>query len=108
MGYVINIDTGGTFTDGYVTGPAGSIRAKVDTTPHDLTVGILACIDRAAGLLEMSRPELLRQTDTVRFSTTIGTNTLINRSGAQDRAAAGSNARRFARGWTGRSASLRP
>ncbi len=81
MGYVINIDTGGTFTDGYVTGPAGSIRAKVDTTPHDLTVGILACIDRAAGLLEMSRPELLRQTDTVRFSTTIGTNTLINRSG---------------------------
>ena len=81
MGYVINIDTGGTFTDGYVTGPAGSIRAKVDTTPHDLTVGILACIDRAASLLEMSRPELLRQTDAVRFSTTIGTNTLINRSG---------------------------
>ena len=81
MGYVINIDTGGTFTDGYVTGPVGSIRAKVDTTPHDLTVGILACIDRAASLLEMSRPELLRQTDTVRFSTTIGTNTLINRSG---------------------------
>ena len=81
MGYVINIDTGGTFTDGYVTGPLGSIRAKVDTTPHDLTVGILACIDRAASLLEMGRVEMLRQTDTVRFSTTIGTNTLINRSG---------------------------
>ena len=81
MGYVINIDTGGTFTDGYVTGPAGSIRAKVETTPHDLTVGILACIDRAASLLKLGRPELLRQTDTVRFSTTIGTNTLITRSG---------------------------
>jgi hypothetical protein len=36
----IDLDTGGTFTDGYVSGARGAIRSKVDTTPHDLTEGI--------------------------------------------------------------------
>ena len=81
MTYVINIDTGGTFTDGFITDRTDSIRTKVETTPHDLTVGILACIDQGASLLGITRPELLRNTETVRFSTTLGTNSLINRSG---------------------------
>jgi N-methylhydantoinase A/oxoprolinase/acetone carboxylase beta subunit len=81
--YTIELDTGGTFTDGYVSSPERTVRAKVDTTPHDLTEGILACIDHAAAQLGLDRAGLLRRTEVVRLSTTIGTNTLINRSGAK-------------------------
>ncbi len=81
--YTIELDTGGTFTDGYVSSGDRAIRAKVDTTPHDLTEGILACIDHAAAQLGLDRAGLLRRTEVVRLSTTIGTNTLINRSGAK-------------------------
>ena len=81
MSYTINIDTGGTFTDGFIADQTISIRTKVETTPHDLTAGILACIDQGATFLGVTRPELLQNTETVRFSTTLSTNTLINRSG---------------------------
>src|SRR5207249_10366938 len=55
----------------------------VDTTPHDLTEGILRSIDQAASRLGTDRAGLLRQTDVVRLSTTVATNALINRSGAK-------------------------
>ncbi|MCR3721946.1 MULTISPECIES: hydantoinase/oxoprolinase family protein [Prauserella salsuginis group] len=79
--YTIEIDTGGTFTDGYVAGGDQVITAKADTTPYDLATGVLACVDRAAERLGMSRAQLLRLTEAFRLSTTVGTNTLINRSG---------------------------
>jgi N-methylhydantoinase A/oxoprolinase/acetone carboxylase beta subunit len=79
----IDLDTGGTFTDGFVSGAGGAIRSKVDTTPHDLTEGILGCLDDAASQLGLDRPQLLRRAEVVRLSTTVGTNTLINRSGAK-------------------------
>jgi N-methylhydantoinase A/oxoprolinase/acetone carboxylase beta subunit len=79
--FTINVDTGGTFTDVYVVGPIGVTSAKSDTTPHDLTVGILEAIRLAAERSAISRPELLAAIDTVRFSTTIGTNTLVTRTG---------------------------
>ena len=44
----VNIDTGGTFTDCYVAGPPGGITAKVDTTPYDLSVGVVESIRLAA------------------------------------------------------------
>jgi N-methylhydantoinase A/oxoprolinase/acetone carboxylase beta subunit len=81
--YTIELDTGGTFTDGYVSGGGEAVRSKVDTTPHDLTEGILRCIDQAASQLGTDRSGLLRQTDVVRLSTTVATNALINRSGAK-------------------------
>ncbi|PWJ54378.1 acetophenone carboxylase [Quadrisphaera granulorum] len=80
-GCTIEIDTGGTFTDGYVTAGDRVVTAKVDTTPYDLSTGVLACIDRAAERLGVTRADLLRATDAFRLSTTVGTNTLINRSG---------------------------
>ncbi|OGA11906.1 MAG: hypothetical protein A3D95_07245 [Betaproteobacteria bacterium RIFCSPHIGHO2_12_FULL_69_13] len=83
MGYTIDIDTGGTFTDCYVGGEGGVVLAKADTTPHDLSQGVLACIERAAGRLGLTRRALLQRCDVVRLSTTVGTNTFINRSGAQ-------------------------
>lgn len=81
--FTIELDTGGTFTDGYVSSGSRAIRSKVDTTPHDLTEGILRCIDQAASEIGIDRGGLLRRTDVVRLSTTVSTNTLINRSGAK-------------------------
>jgi N-methylhydantoinase A/acetophenone carboxylase len=41
MGFTIDIDTGGTFTDGLFTSGTEIKRVKVDSTPHDLTVSWL-------------------------------------------------------------------
>lgn len=79
--YTIEIDTGGTFTDGYVTADGQVIVAKADTTPFDLSVGVLECLNHAAQQLGLSRAEMLRDTAILRLSTTVGTNTLINRDG---------------------------
>lgn len=80
-GYTIDVDTGGTFTDCYVTGAGFAVVAKADTTPHDPTQGVLNSIAIAAQRLGLSPAALLRSTDIVRFATTVGTNTLINRDG---------------------------
>ena len=82
MGYYMDIDTGGTFTDGFIRGDGRRELVKVDTTPHDLTLCFMECIEEAArkfGLEDAS--ELLNQMDTLRLSTTIGTNTLIQANG---------------------------
>jgi len=82
MGFSIDIDTGGTFTDGFVRGNGRIELVKVPTTPHDLTLCFMECIEEAARKLGYgSASQLLPETDTVRLSTTIGTNALINRSG---------------------------
>ena len=82
MGYSIDIDTGGTFTDGFVRGNGKIELVKVPTTPHDLTLCFMECIAEAAKKLGYeSASQMLPQTDTVRLSTTIGTNALINASG---------------------------
>ena len=82
MGFSIDIDTGGTFTDGFVRGNGRIELVKVPTTPHDLTLCFMECIEEAAKKLGFaSARHLLPETDTVRLSTTIGTNALINRSG---------------------------
>lgn len=82
MPFTIDIDTGGTFTDGFVRGDGRTVLVKVDTTPHDLTVCFLNCIEEAARSLGLPSAEhLLAQTSTLRLSTTIGTNALLQRSG---------------------------
>lgn len=81
--YTIDIDTGGTFTDGYVVGPQGSIRVKTETTPHNFAVGVLECIQSAASELNTTLGDLLFEADIIRLSTTVCTNALLNRSGAR-------------------------
>ncbi|MCZ7526704.1 MAG: hydantoinase/oxoprolinase family protein [Acidimicrobiia bacterium] len=82
MGSSINIDTGGTFTDGYFTRGEQSLSVKVDTTPHDLTECLARCIaEGATGLGYPNVQALLLDTDAVRFSSTIGTNSIIQRTG---------------------------
>jgi N-methylhydantoinase A len=81
--YTIDIDTGGTFTDGYVAGPHGAIQVKTDTTPHNFAVGVLECVRSAADRLDITVPDLLFETGIIRLSSTVCTNALLNRDGAR-------------------------
>jgi N-methylhydantoinase A/acetophenone carboxylase len=83
MKYTIDIDTGGTFTDGFFVGDSQVKTVKVSTTPHDLTVCFMECIKAGAELFHVGVDDLLANTDVIRFSTTIGTNTLIERNGTK-------------------------
>jgi N-methylhydantoinase A len=56
---------------------------KVPTTPHDLTVCFLECIKAGANRFGVSVEDLLYKTDIIRFSNTIGTNTIIQRDGSK-------------------------
>ncbi|HEV3404679.1 MAG TPA: hydantoinase/oxoprolinase family protein [Gaiellaceae bacterium] len=80
--YAVGIDTGGTFTDAFVSaGDEGVSTVKVETTPHDLTVCFAEAIDASARSVGLDRREFLRQAEIVRFSSTIATNTVVTRSG---------------------------
>jgi N-methylhydantoinase A len=81
MKFTIDIDNGGTFTDGFFTGDGRIEWVKVETTPHDLTVCFLKCIEEGAARFGLTAPELLHGTEVIRFSTTHATNTLLQRSG---------------------------
>lgn len=82
MGATINIDTGGTFTDGYFTHGDDAVRVKVETTPHDFTECLSSCVKVGADRLGYpSVQALLLDTDVFRFSSTIGTNSIIQGTG---------------------------
>lgn len=83
MGYTIDIDTGGTFTDGFFVLGDRVETVKVPTTPHDLTVCFLECIRAGAERFGVPVPDLLYESDIIRFSNTIGTNTIIQRDGSK-------------------------
>lgn len=80
--YTIDIDVGGTLTDGLFGDGQRVAAAKVDTTPHDLTVCFRDCLQ--AGAAELGFADLgdfLAQTGLIRWSTTITTNALAERRG---------------------------
>jgi N-methylhydantoinase A len=83
MGYTIDIDTGGTFTDGFFVSKDRVETVKVPTTPHDLTVCFLECIQKGAERFAVPLEDLLYDTDIIRFSNTIGRNTIIQRDGSR-------------------------
>lgn len=83
MGHTIDIDTGGTFTDGVFVFGDRAASVKVPTTPHDLTVCFLNCIEAGADRLGIQVEDLLYETEVIRFSNTIGTNTIIQRDGSR-------------------------
>jgi N-methylhydantoinase A/acetophenone carboxylase len=83
MGYTIDIDTGGTFTDGFFVRGNRIEMVKVSTTPHDLTVCFLKCIEAGAERFGVDVEDLLYETEIIRFSNTIGTNTIIQRDGSK-------------------------
>ncbi|MGD2124808.1 MAG: hydantoinase/oxoprolinase family protein [Desulfobacteraceae bacterium] len=83
MGYTIDIDTGGTFTDGFFVLDEHVETVKVPTTPHDLTICFLDCVRAGAKRFGIPIEDLLYETDIIRFSNTIGTNTIIQRDGSK-------------------------
>ena len=83
MGYTADIDTGGTFTDGLFTRDGEFHAVKTATTPHDLTLCFMECLKGGAEAFGVSLGEFLEGTDLIRFSNTIGTNTIIERNGSR-------------------------
>lgn len=79
--FSIDVDIGGTFTDGYLTLGEEIRTVKVPTTPHDLTACFVDCIREGAAAFGVEERELLRRASVIRLSTTIGTNTLVQRRG---------------------------
>lgn len=77
----INIDAGGTFTDGYLNWDQQAKSVKVPTTPHDLTKCFLECIEKGASEFGVDIETLLSGTDALRLATTLGTNTILERTG---------------------------
>jgi N-methylhydantoinase A/acetophenone carboxylase len=82
--FTADIDTGGTFTDGYFTDGERYWLAKVETTTHDFTVGFLACLDegaKQAGFAQLGG--WLRRCEVIRFCTTLTTNALVQGQGTR-------------------------
>lgn len=77
----IDIDTGGTFTDGFVVRDGVVHTVKTLTTPHDLAVCFRYVIEAAAAELGVPVADMLRETACVRYATTVGTNTVLQRRG---------------------------
>jgi N-methylhydantoinase A/oxoprolinase/acetone carboxylase beta subunit len=83
MGLLVNIDNGGTFTDVCVSDGARVVHAKATTTPHDLTQCFVDALRRASTTYygEEDLGRLIRDTDYLRYSTTSGTNAVVERKG---------------------------
>ena len=73
--WTVDIDVGGTLTDGLFTSGDNVISVKVDTTPHDLTVCLFDCLAQAAAKLEFpDTVTFLENVELIRWSTTITSN----------------------------------
>jgi N-methylhydantoinase A len=80
--FTMSIDTGGTFTDGFVSDGERTAQVKVDTTPQDLTIGFEACIEAGAAAVGHDLAGFLGALRRIHFSSTIATNTVVERRGA--------------------------
>ncbi len=83
MGKLINIDNGGTLTDIWVLDGDRSYHTKTITTPYDLSRCFYEGLKKVSGIIygEDDLAALLQSTDHIRYSTTQGTNALVERKG---------------------------
>jgi N-methylhydantoinase A len=83
MAKLINIDNGGTLTDICVIDGSQVYRTKTITTPYDLSKCFLDGLKKVSKTIygEEDLITLLRSTDHIRYSTTQGTNALVERKG---------------------------
>ena len=80
--YSVDIDVGGTLTDGIFTDGKRVVCAKVDSTAHDLTVCLFDCLTQ--GATQLGFPDLtsfLEHVELLRWSTTITSNVLAELRG---------------------------
>jgi N-methylhydantoinase A len=81
MTYRLGVDVGGTFTDLLLVNEktGQTWKAKVSSTPHDQSEGVLRGIERVCGLAAISAEEI----DHVMHGTTVATNTVLTDTGAR-------------------------
>lgn len=83
MAKLINIDNGGTLTDIWVLDGDRSYHTKTITTPYDLSRCFYEGLKKVSGVIygDEDLQALLQTTDHIRYSTTQGTNALVERKG---------------------------
>lgn len=82
-GYIVAVDSGGTFTDCVVVDPDGRVTtAKSPSTPHDFSEGVVGSVARAAEGLGVEVDALLAGTSLFCHGTTVATNALLTRTGS--------------------------
>lgn len=83
MGKLINIDNGGTLTDICVVDNDKVYHTKTLTTPYDLSECFFAGLRKVSQVIygEERLGDLLQDTDYIRYSTTQGTNALVEKKG---------------------------
>ena len=80
--WTVDIDVGGTLTDGIFTQGNQIHCVKVDSTPHDLTVCLFDCLAQGAARLGFAdAASLLEDVELIRWSTTITSNVLAEQRG---------------------------
>lgn len=78
----IDIDTGGTMTDGLVSGEGDPFSIKAETTPHDVTIAFMSILDAVRERVGApSLRKLLDRVALIRWSSTITSNVLAQQSG---------------------------
>lgn len=84
MAFLVNIDNGGSFTDAIASDGERVLHVKSPTTPHDLSQCFVAVLERLAlecyGEADLAR--LLGDTEYLRYSTTSGTNAVVEHKGS--------------------------
>lgn len=85
MSTLINIDNGGTLTDVVVVNDGAVHRVKTLTTPSDLSRCFFDGLEKASEAVYGTRDvdRLIGECDVIRYSTTQGTNALVQRRGPQ-------------------------
>lgn len=82
--YQIGCDIGGTFTDVTAVDSTGTVYSdKSDTTPDDLSVGLLAALQNLAGRIGTDLSEVLARTTRFVNGTTVVTNSVAELRGAK-------------------------
>ena len=80
--YTVDIDIGGTLTDGLFSDGERTWMAKVDTTPHDFTVCFFDALREGSELTgHADLADFLEQVAVIRWSSTIATNVLAEEKG---------------------------
>jgi len=77
----VSVDIGGTFTDCFVVWDNQYVEGKALTTHQNLALGFNESLGDACKQLGLEANKLLSEVDSVRYSTTLGTNALIERKG---------------------------
>lgn len=84
MGRLIGVDIGGTFTDCVVVDSDGrAAPGKAATTPSDYAQGIFDAVDSAARRASVEPDAIWQDGDRFVHGTTIGTNAIVERTGAK-------------------------